>query len=170
MLELWGIIITKKKKIQVITAFSHHTSDCDVFGLSGPRDICKGHVERSCRSPHFCLVSCSHSRSAAEQTMTGWEESQTPHPACVKINLLKGGDLCVFSNHGNFNGHATDEDCCVLIKAFHYTVEHVMHPGLISVSEKVRLFPLPRQPTGSNQQHISSVMFFLPLCACHRTD
>lgn len=33
---------------------------------------------------------------------------QTPHPACVKINLLEGGDLCVFDNHGNCNGHATE--------------------------------------------------------------
>lgn len=42
----------------------------------------------------------------------GGEELQTPHPACVKINLLKGGDLCVFNNHGNCNGHATMEGLC----------------------------------------------------------
>lgn len=59
---------------------------------------------------------------------------QTPHPACVKINLLKGGDLCVFNNHGNCNGHATKEGYMRFNKGVSLRGVRVVHPWAASAS------------------------------------
>lgn len=89
-------------------------------------DISKQPLSGTGRRPltgfHFYRASAHiHTRRQNKQWQ-GREELQTPHPACVKINLFKGGDVFVSLTIMETSMSTPHRrTICVLIKEFHYT-------------------------------------------------
>lgn len=80
----------------------------------------------------------------------------------MKINLLKGGDLCVFNNHGNFSGHATKEDRMRFNKGISlHTVCLEVVCGALFIALML---------AGFKQRLFFTIIIVRDLRACHQTN
>lgn len=168
MFRLWQRLRSLRGLMDTVGSGRLENRGAAVTSANGPRRSGEKPVNRV----NFCRASAHIHTQQQNKQWQGREELQTPHPACVKINLLKGGDVFVSSAIME-TSMATPHrrTICVLIKEFHYTADTSgTHGQFLCVPEALcgALLMALMETRFEVKIHFTAIIV-CPPCACHQT-